>query len=578
MHEAPGSLELEETESLPELLLLIAPEPWLRNFLRNLRDLFRWPENLPLRVESAPAAFWADVFVDRRLPWLRFLQSGAYHVLALAVIWAGSRFLALQPRATVQPAFTKVDVVYYTPSEYLSPLDTRRPDSPDVRKPDPEYSAQPIISLPPEADNRSQTIVTPPDIQLQHDVALPNVVAWSGKPQLPIGPAPAVSVSEVTRLAPRMERSVITPPPDVEVSSREMLQAPQAAVIAPPPDVEAGATRHLGDLNIRRSAVIAPAPQLTLEARRALPGRDSAVLSGRSPQVIAPPPALGASGGSRSGGGMIALNLYPAVGAPPNPPAGNRRGNFAAVPEGHRGASGAAGASAGSGKGNGSGSGKKSSGELPSGLYVGKTANVASPVAGDPAAKNSGANTVNPSLIAGARPPRASARALQPENESKLSTEERAVFSNRKFYSLSLNMPNLNSAGGSWIIRFAALKPDSSPGSLAARAAAAGDPSSVAASTAASTDLSAPSATRKFDPAYPLELMRQNVGGTVILYGVIHADGTVGSVRVLRSVDERLDQFASEAIAKWQFQPATKNGAPVDVEATFWIPFRPGKF
>jgi len=27
--------------------------------------------------------------------------------------------------------------------------------------------------------------------------------------------------------------------------------------------------------------------------------------------------------------------------------------------------------------------------------------------------------------------------------------------------------------------------------------------------------------------------MRQNVGGTVILYGVIHADGTVGSVRVL---------------------------------------------
>ena len=83
---------------------------------------------------------------------------------------------------------------------------------------------------------------------------------------------------------------------------------------------------------------------------------------------------------------------------------------------------------------------------------------------------------------------------------------------------------------------------------------------------------------RKFDPAYPLELMRQNVGGTVILYGVIHADGTVGSVRVLRSVDERLDQFASEAIAKWQFQPATKNGAAVDVEATFWIPFRPAKF
>jgi hypothetical protein len=44
---------------------------------------------------------------------------------------------------------------------------------------------------------------------------------------------------------------------------------------------------------------------------------------------------------------------------------------------------------------------------------------------------------------------------------------------------------------------------------------------------------------------------------------------------VLRSVDQRIDQFASEAIAKSQFRPATRNGTPVDVEATFSIPFRP---
>jgi len=69
--------------------------------------------------------------------------------------------------------------------------------------------------------------------------------------------------------------------------------------------------------------------------------------------------------------------------------------------------------------------------------------------------------------------------------------------------------------------------------------------------------------------------MRQNVSGTVILYAVIRADGTVANVRVLRSVDDRLDHYASEAIAKWQFQPATKNGDPVDVEATFSIPFHP---
>ncbi|PYX51805.1 MAG: hypothetical protein DMG79_02265, partial [Acidobacteria bacterium] len=94
-------------------------------------------------------------------------------------------------------------------------------------------------------------------------------------------------------------------------------------------------------------------------------------------------------------------------------------------------------------------------------------------------------------------------------------------------------------------------------------------------SSSQAADLSQPMATRKVDPAYPLQLMRQNVAGTVILYAIIHADGTVGSVRVLRGVDDRLDQFASQAVAQWQFQPATKNGSPVDVEATFQIPFRP---
>ena len=115
-----------------------------------------------------------------------------------------------------------------------------------------------------------------------------------------------------------------------------------------------------------------------------------------------------------------------------------------------------------------------------------------------------------------------------------------------------LNMPNLNSAGGSWVIRFAERKGDAAPGNL-----------------------SAPYATRKVDPAYPLQLMKENVAGTVILYAIIHADGSVGEVRVLRSVDDRIDRFAQEAVSQWKFQPATKNGAPVDVEATFQVPFKP---
>src|SRR5271169_2262531 len=278
MREAPGSLQVVEAEPhVPELLLLVAPEPWVRVFLRNLRDLFRRPEPVSLDRDLASGVFWPDVFVDRGLPWRRFLQSGGYHVLALALIWAGSRFLALQPHSAARPEFTHADVVYYAPSEYLPPLDTRRPTAAHARKADPEYSAQTIISLPPEADNRSQTMVTPPNVRLQHDVDMPNVVDWSGKPQLPIGPAPAVPASEITRLAPRIDRSVIAPPPDLQAASQKTLAAPQTAVIAPPPAIDAGTSRRLGDLNIGHSSVIAPAPQLSLDEQRALSGRSPAL-------------------------------------------------------------------------------------------------------------------------------------------------------------------------------------------------------------------------------------------------------------------------------------------------------------
>ncbi len=166
----------------------------------------------------------------------------------------------------------------------------------------------------------------------------------------------------------------------------------------------------------------------------------------------------------------------------------------------------------------------------------------------------------------------APSRPLQPESDSaKLSEAERAVFGNRKFYSLTLNMPNLNSASGSWVIRFAELDHDSGANTHNR------DSGSSAPDSPAADDLSQPMATRKVDPAYPLQLMRENVAGTVILYAIIHADGTVGNVRVLRGVDDRLDQFASKAVAQWQFQPAMKNGSPVDVEATFQIPFRPAR-
>ena len=582
----------EIPQPAPAPRLLVELPSWPRVFFGNLRDLI-FPRRLPdLDLQSAPAPFWPDVFVKRALPWRRFLDSSLCHLAVCAVLVGVSRLIALQPQVVAKPAFDHTDVVYYHADEYLPPLDTRSVRAPQPSHADPEFSRQPIISVPAEADNRSQTIVAPPSVKLKHDVALPNIVAWSDKaekPKLEIPAAPLTLAADLSRIAPRMDRSVVAAPPDAAhltdrreqrtlqssvvappADLKDVRQSPTAfqapTVITPPPSVEAAATRPIGDLNIGRSTVIAPAPQLAVSEQRAVVGGRSSSMGGVSAQVVAPPPAIssgssGASFGAR--GRVVALNLHPVVGAPPDPPRGNRRGTFAATPEGHAGASGVPGSTAGS-KGNGSGSGGKASGDLPAGLYVGSTSAKTSPVAGN--GKTAATSSANPSLAASVPAPRvtsAPSRSMQSENSTKLSAAEKEVFGNRKFYSLTLNMPNLNSAGGSWVIRFAELNHDSNGTGVGHDV------------PAPAGDLSQPAATKKVDPAYPLQLMRENVAGTVILYAIIHADGTVGNVRVLRGVDDRLDQFASAAVAQWKFQPATKNGAPVDVEATFLIPFRP---
>jgi TonB family protein len=560
MHEVPEPV-LQGIDVPSDLRLIVVPEPWFQVFLRNLCDLLRFEPNV-VSYAGDPGTFWPDVFVRSRLPWRRFFESGIYHVFAVVFLCEVSQFLVLQPQIITRPTFKPVDVIYYAPSEYLPPLDTRRDAPAAPQKADPEIAKQPIISVPPEADNHSQTIVTPPKVRLPHDVPLPNTVAWSHKPEMPIAPAPVVPASQISRLAPQMQQVVITPPPaglaDGAFALQKAISAPQPSVIAPAPELSAAENRRFGNINIAQSPVIAPAPQLPVDAQRTAGARRPLAAQG-SPQVIAPPPYIAASGGSRSGGDIVALSLHPAVGAPPTPVAGNRRGTFAAAPEGHAGATGNLGNPATSLGANRNGAGNNKAGDLPSGLYVGKSPNPSSTIAGELQPASSGVNSVNPKLIANARPPRF--EPAVPSSETKISEAERAVFGGRKIYSLSLNMPNLNSAGGSWIIRFASLK----QGSDGVRPSA--DPPA--------NDLSSPVATRKVDPAYPLELMRQNVAGTVILYGIIRADGTVSDVRVLRSVDDRLDRFASEALAKWQFRPATKNGTAVDVEATFWIPFQP---
>jgi TonB family protein len=505
-------------------------------------------------------------------------------MVVIAALWGCSQLwpeLWLQsPQIVQRNVFHSSDVVYYDASEYLAPLNTGETHAPLPEKGEPEYSAQPIISVPPEADNRAQTIVAPPKLKLEHDVPLPNIVSWArSQPTLPLAAvadspsdlklpvlpasvvAPAPDVSSAMKPTPAFQQSVVAPAPEVHTAtSRRDLYAPQPAIVEPPREVQDAGSRRLTDINIGRAQVVAPAPQLPVGEQRAL----ATMAPGNSGAAVVPPPPSVRGAGTSGDKRLIALNLHPAAPTGPvDPPPGNRRGTFAATPEGKAGAVGtpnipadnhhAAGGTLGGG--NTTGSGAASSG-VPPGLFVGTghKPESSSAVAGSTQGVAKASSSDNSSLLASATPPRVTA---VPPRSSELpanatSELERKVFGDRKSYAMILNVPNLNSAGGSWVMHFAELKDAETPGELVY-----------------------PSATQQVDPGYPLELMKQNIQGTVILSAVIHSNGVVGDVRILRGVDDRLDQYASAALSRWRFRPATRNGDPVALQTVVMIPFRP---
>src|SRR5579871_3819408 len=155
---APEIPELSSLQLLPQI------EPWGQSFRRNLFDALFGPKAAPVAASSASGQYWQDVFVDYRLPWARFAQSVLYHGLAIAAIY-GFSLLPTRP-STLSPAhkFDSSQVVYYSNSEYLPPIDTGNPGPSAQRQADPELAKQPILSVPPEARNREQTIVSPPEV------------------------------------------------------------------------------------------------------------------------------------------------------------------------------------------------------------------------------------------------------------------------------------------------------------------------------------------------------------------------------------------------------------------------------
>jgi len=139
----------------------------------------------------------------------------------------------------------------------------------------------------------------------------------------------------------------------------------------------------------------------------------------------------------------------------------------------------------------------------------------------------------------------------------RLSTAPDPRLEGRIVYAVAIQMPNITSYTGSWIVWFAEREP--SPDSLQKHQA--------------HLDMRAPLPLHKVDPKYVPAAVEARIEGKVRLAAIIRKDGHVDTVEVVRGLDERLDRSAGEALAKWEFEPAMHDGVPVDVDAIFEIPF-----
>jgi len=488
-----------------------------RNFQEASAFRDSWVEGrVPKRAVIA-AALWHAAFLT--LPFSLF--TGIPHTNPLLqnvqFTWAGpidDLPLLEIPRAEPKPTPSK---------EAPKPKLEQQPPQPSV---DAFHPRQRIFTDPVRPTHPRQTLINPhapfePPKLLPN---LPNIVQL----QQVAGPAkPRLQISEamLKKLHPR-ERRVAT------------------ATVAPPVDIP-NMEQHVADMNLPAAQTGPARPKLELNA-----GAAPRVAQKAQSGDAGPAPEVGATELTSANGGpnaLIALSANPAPPAPVQPPQGNLAARVSISPEGKQ--PGTTGAPA------------------DSGSRGGKSAVGISISGGNPSANTSagGAKIIAPPRKLMTRPDPKSenedvAERTGPPDFATLPPGARpeAVFAYRKVYSLNVNMPNLNSATGSWILNFSELRSGSENLHHGQQSA----------------ELTGPEPLQKVDPKYPPTLVSERVAGEVILYAVIRRDGSVDSIQLVRGIDEQLDANAIKALRQWKFRPGAKQGIPIELEAIVHIPFR----
>ena len=552
---------------------------------------------------------------------LPIVTSVLVHAVVLSFVHFGPR--AAVPRkpqslydAVIRPH--EHELVWYSFSHKLPEVAPRekaisRPPATELISPE-----QTIVSNPKLADRGAQMIWRPaPQIKPQPEVVSPNILAFQKPliPPPPPGPPPKLFVPPALVHRPAVVPPVLTPPPPVQAraaskpnpllladASSALQVRPKARDFVPPvprqekriapvafPEAPSVASSlrsdHVPLLAEKMAASLAnkpqprqfvpppapghpasspvalpDAPKVAAALARAnlgannpvLPDASAALANKPEPRKFVPPNA--------DKGGASSTKAPPVIEEAPSPdlvgmpsasvnvaivgltPAPKLVGN---LPDASRDARFSAGPSADAGTG-ASGSALNSALSVPGLLVRGDAPRNLN----DPLLVAHAAPTSRESLEAAMKLAAGSSqRADPPSSEIHLAPPPDPAFIGRDVYSLAVQMPNISSYVGSWIMWFADRVPRGGH------------------------DLRPPVPLHKVDPKYLPAAISERIEGKVQIAGVIRTNGRVDLLRILKGVDPRLDRSAEEALLKWEFAPAERNGIPVEVDLVAEIPF-----
>lgn len=568
--QAPGAFETPR--------LAVHWQGRLANFLESLNAALRGPR-APREFDPAKSFFRLHLSPGHT-PGRGIGGSFLWHALLLAIFIPLSRM----PPPKSDLALPQVQIVWYGPETNVAPLPKPKPKKPKPKaRPRPKPKPQPVVVAraynrkttvifkPPHPTSRRQVLIEPdaPPEMPKLLAALPNIIRWAAalptRPEMTVNPARVFArrrrqgSAEAALRAPKILYA--TPPPG------PLDIAPNLTVIVMPPLPIAPSAIHPIRAASPRTA-LAIAPSLS----RAAPAAGRLEFAAGPEPVLLPPTPEEVRARRRAAAArkvtapdlkmeshrLVALSLAPGE-APPPP--GNSSAPISIGPHVGRKVSAAQRALDESRLASAGTPGMASANAVqgPAGLLILHNS-VPTPVAPPPPApKHRSAlpkiAPITPPSVRSQVPTRRMPNLGSQSHLVRPSLMHR-VLGPWRIRTMLMNMPDLTSSSGSWVLNFA------SPLPLMERK---------------HNHIIAPLPIHAVDPGYPPELKEEGIEGTVILFAVIDRDGTVSQIRVLQSLNPVLDHNAEVAFSHWKFDPALLNNKPINLKVVVTVPFRFGE-